>query len=175
MIFTRDFVTRENQWQITPLVTQKSLFTVTHALFFISQSVVAICDFRAEIGIRLIEESNLGTVFKVVHFAINVRRELPIIICSVTALCMPLLKLCSGNYYISHPGCFIGKQCYGWPLLRPTYQSLSMRLPGLEWRWHTIDSVKPAKVGYFIFVTISKDFSTLWLQWISHHGSLSTQ
>ena len=35
MIFTRDFVTRENHWQITPLVTKKSLFTVTHALFFI--------------------------------------------------------------------------------------------------------------------------------------------
>ena len=36
MIFTRDFVTRENHWQTTPLVTKKSLFTVTHALFFIS-------------------------------------------------------------------------------------------------------------------------------------------
>ena len=36
MIFTRDFVTRENLWQIASLVTQKSLFTVTHALFFIS-------------------------------------------------------------------------------------------------------------------------------------------
>ena len=35
MIFTRDFVTRENYWQIASLVTQKSLFTVTHALFFI--------------------------------------------------------------------------------------------------------------------------------------------
>ena len=35
MIFTRDFVTRENHWQITPVVTKKSLFTVTHALFFI--------------------------------------------------------------------------------------------------------------------------------------------
>ena len=37
MIFTRDFVTRENYWQIASLVTQKSLFTVTHALFFISR------------------------------------------------------------------------------------------------------------------------------------------
>ena len=36
MIFTRDFVTRENYWQIASLVTQKSLFTVTHALFFTS-------------------------------------------------------------------------------------------------------------------------------------------
>ena len=36
MIFTRDFVTRENHWQITPLVTKKSLFMVTHALFFIA-------------------------------------------------------------------------------------------------------------------------------------------
>ena len=35
MIFTHDFVTRENYWQIASLVTQKSLFTVTHALFFI--------------------------------------------------------------------------------------------------------------------------------------------
>ena len=35
MIFTRGFVTRENYWQIPSLVTQKSLFTVTHALFFI--------------------------------------------------------------------------------------------------------------------------------------------
>ena len=34
MIFTRD--DRENYWQIASLVTQKSLFTVTHALFFIS-------------------------------------------------------------------------------------------------------------------------------------------
>ena len=36
MIFTRGFVTRENHWQIASLVIQKSLFTVTHALFFIS-------------------------------------------------------------------------------------------------------------------------------------------
>ena len=36
MIFTSDFVIRENHWQITPLVTKKSLFMVTHALFFIS-------------------------------------------------------------------------------------------------------------------------------------------
>ena len=36
MIFTRDFVTRENHWQIASLVTQKSLYTITHALFFIS-------------------------------------------------------------------------------------------------------------------------------------------
>ena len=35
MVFTRDFVTRENLWQIFSLVTQKSLFTITHALFFI--------------------------------------------------------------------------------------------------------------------------------------------
>ena len=38
MIFTRDFVTRENYWQIASLVTQKSLFTVTHALFFMLKS-----------------------------------------------------------------------------------------------------------------------------------------
>ena len=36
MIFTRDFVTRENHCRIAPLVTKKSLFTVTHTLFFIS-------------------------------------------------------------------------------------------------------------------------------------------
>ena len=36
MIFTRDFVTRENYSQIPSLVTKKSLFTVTHALFIIS-------------------------------------------------------------------------------------------------------------------------------------------
>ena len=36
MIFTRDFVTRENHCRIASLVTKKSLFTVTHALFFIS-------------------------------------------------------------------------------------------------------------------------------------------
>ena len=34
MIFTRDFVTRVNYWQIASLATQKSLFTATHALFF---------------------------------------------------------------------------------------------------------------------------------------------
>ena len=33
--FTCDFVTHENHWQIAPLVTQKSLFMVTHALFCI--------------------------------------------------------------------------------------------------------------------------------------------
>ena len=46
MIFTRDFVTRENYWQIASLVTQKSLFTVTHALFFIYWSVhtTSVCD-----------------------------------------------------------------------------------------------------------------------------------
>ena len=38
MIFTRDFVTRENHCRIASLVTKKSLFTVTHALFFISCS-----------------------------------------------------------------------------------------------------------------------------------------
>ena len=32
MIFTRDFVTRENHWQIASLVTPKSLFTVTHCI-----------------------------------------------------------------------------------------------------------------------------------------------
>ena len=37
--FTRDCVTRENYWQIASLVTQKSSFTVTHALFFISYEV----------------------------------------------------------------------------------------------------------------------------------------
>ena len=38
MRFANDFyeVTRENHWQIASLVTQNSLFTVTHALFFIS-------------------------------------------------------------------------------------------------------------------------------------------
>ena len=35
MIFTRDFVTRENHWQITSLVNKKPLFTITLALFFI--------------------------------------------------------------------------------------------------------------------------------------------
>ena len=37
---TRDFVTRENYWQMASLVTQKSLFTVTHALFFISMMYI---------------------------------------------------------------------------------------------------------------------------------------
>ena len=40
MIFTRDFVTRENYWQIASLVTQKSLFTVIHALFLITCNVI---------------------------------------------------------------------------------------------------------------------------------------
>ena len=35
MIFTRDFATRENHWQISSFVTQNSLFTVTHALLYI--------------------------------------------------------------------------------------------------------------------------------------------
>ena len=41
MIFTRDFVTRENYRQIASLVIQKSLFRVTHASFFISS-----CQYR---------------------------------------------------------------------------------------------------------------------------------
>ena len=36
IFFTRDLVTRENYWQIASFVTPKSLFTVTHALFFLS-------------------------------------------------------------------------------------------------------------------------------------------
>ena len=36
IIFTRDFVTRENYWQIASLVTQKSSFAVTHELFCMS-------------------------------------------------------------------------------------------------------------------------------------------
>ena len=36
MIFTCDFVTHESHWQITSLETKKSLFKVTHALFYIS-------------------------------------------------------------------------------------------------------------------------------------------
>ena len=38
MIFTRDFVTCENHWQIASVVTQKLLFTVTHASSFISST-----------------------------------------------------------------------------------------------------------------------------------------
>ena len=33
--FSHDFVTHENYWQIASLVIQKSLFTITHALYFI--------------------------------------------------------------------------------------------------------------------------------------------
>ena len=39
MIFILDFVTHENYWQIASLVTQKLLFTVTYALFFIQPSM----------------------------------------------------------------------------------------------------------------------------------------
>ena len=35
MIFSRDYVTRENHCQIASFVTQKSLYMVTHALFYI--------------------------------------------------------------------------------------------------------------------------------------------
>ena len=46
MIFTRDFVTRENHCQITSLVTKKLLFTVTHALFFIyNLATIVFCIF----------------------------------------------------------------------------------------------------------------------------------
>ena len=51
MIFTRDFVTRENYWQIASLVTQKSLFTVTHASFFISYRIQSL-DTNCEIALR---------------------------------------------------------------------------------------------------------------------------
>ena len=41
MIFTRDFITRENDWQIASLfIPPKSLFTVTHALFFMYGAVL---------------------------------------------------------------------------------------------------------------------------------------
>ena len=39
MSFTYDFVTRENHWWIASLMTQKSLFMVTNALFFISNEL----------------------------------------------------------------------------------------------------------------------------------------
>ena len=55
MIFTRDFVTRENHWQITPLVAKKSLFTVTHALFFISTN-------QLHSDISLLKVSSIQTV-----------------------------------------------------------------------------------------------------------------
>ena len=38
---TRDFVTRESYWQIASLMTQKLLFTVTHALFYISRMLIS--------------------------------------------------------------------------------------------------------------------------------------
>ena len=41
MIFTCDFITHENLWQIASLVTQKSLFMVTHVSFFISIMVTS--------------------------------------------------------------------------------------------------------------------------------------
>ena len=44
MILTHDFVIRENHWQIASLVTQKSLFTVTHAVFFIYCHAVYRCN-----------------------------------------------------------------------------------------------------------------------------------
>ena len=46
MIFTRDFVTRENCWQTASLLTQKPLFTATHALFFISYQHQLIVNIR---------------------------------------------------------------------------------------------------------------------------------
>ena len=35
VLVTRDCVTRENHWRITPLGTKKSLFTAPHMLFYI--------------------------------------------------------------------------------------------------------------------------------------------
>ena len=40
MIFNSDFFTRENHWQITPLMTKKLLFTVTHALIFMYSYII---------------------------------------------------------------------------------------------------------------------------------------
>ena len=55
MIFTRDFVTRENHCQITSLVTKKSLFTVTHALFFISYLTLYVgCNYISMLELKLI-------------------------------------------------------------------------------------------------------------------------
>ena len=53
MIFTRDFVTRENHWRIASLVTPKSLFTVTHALFFISFTVTSHCRYGAGVPLHV--------------------------------------------------------------------------------------------------------------------------
>ena len=56
---SRDFVTRENHWQIASLVTKKSLFTVTHALFFISYMFLC---YKCEMLYGL-HESSVGYVF----------------------------------------------------------------------------------------------------------------
>ena len=40
MIFTSDEVTSENHWQITPLVTKNSLFTVTNVLFYFLHAIL---------------------------------------------------------------------------------------------------------------------------------------
>ena len=49
MMFNRDFVTRENHWKMTPLVTKKLLFAVTHASFYIFRALLDVMFARARV------------------------------------------------------------------------------------------------------------------------------
>ena len=75
MIFTRDFVTRENYWQIASLVTQKSLFMVTHVLFFMSLQMVLLLEshylkiYQCGLNIKLYFQ--LGAGFRLYQFHIT--------------------------------------------------------------------------------------------------------
>ena len=66
--FVAEQCVQENHWQITPLVTKKSLFTVTHALFFISYNPGRAIDCILEenhscyYGIRLYELKFTGSL-----------------------------------------------------------------------------------------------------------------
>ena len=81
MIFTLDFVTRENHWQIASLVTQKSLSTVSHALFFMSWT------------------NGLGDshIYSMKH-----RTSIPDNCWSLHAKCMPSTYICNESRYFSY-------------------------------------------------------------------------
>ena len=58
MIFTRDFVTRENHCRIASLVTKKSLFTVTHAEY----SLYLVAEQESVIHLHILESNLVITV-----------------------------------------------------------------------------------------------------------------
>ena len=72
MIFIYDFVIRENHWQIASLVTKKSLFTVTHALFYMSETLTNALSFGVFINWESITKMTWKKLFFLLFFLLLV-------------------------------------------------------------------------------------------------------